>query len=468
MKRLFTTALLAGSLSGMALAQTPEDSVMLRRLFDAEITQGTCYENLRHLCKDVGHRLSGSPNAAKAVEWAAATMNTMGLDRVEKQPVLVPHWERGKADRAWYKGKMGKVTPPILALGSSVGTPNGKAISAPVVEVFSLDEVRKMEDGSLKGKIVFYNRPMNAKELDTFDAYGGCVDQRGGGSVEASKKGALAVIVRSMTLQHDDHPHTGNMRNEEGTTKIPAAAISTNGADRLHEDLKNDPNLVFSLQMGCQTFPDAPSHNVIGEIKGSALPNEFITVGGHLDSWDVGEGAHDDGTGVVQAMEVLKLFRMVGYQPRHTIRAVAFMNEENGMKGGLEYAAQAKAKGEKHIAALESDRGGFSPRGVEIQANPENTAWSLKYKPLFIPYMVHNIQPGYGGVDISPLRAQGAGLYGYLPDSQRYFDFHHAETDVFEAVNERELKLGAWVMAAWIYLIDQYGLPSNEPYEPPK
>lgn len=465
MKQWIFLGILSCGVWQSASAQTPADSLMIRKLFDTELTQGTSYENLRHLCKDVGHRLSGSPRAAKAVEWAYTAMGAMQLDRVEKQPVMVPHWVRGDAEKASYKGKMGKVTPPVLALGSSIGT-GKKPISAQVVEVKGLDEVKNMPDGALKGKIVFYNRPMNPKDLNTFEAYGGCVDQRGGGAVEASKKGAIAVVVRSMTLQHDDHPHTGNMRYDEGVTKIPACAISTNGADLLHKHLQQDPNLVFSLNMQCEMQPDAPSHNVIGEIKGSQFPDEIIVVGGHLDSWDVGEGAHDDGTGVVQAMEVLKLFRLIGYQPKRTIRAVAFMNEENGMKGGLEYAAQAQAKGEKTIAALESDCGGFTPRGLGIQANPDNTAFAQRFKPLFTPYMVHNIQPGYGGVDISPLRKQGAGLFGYMPDSQRYFDYHHAETDVFEAVNQRELEMGAAVMAAWIYLLSEYGMPSNEPYEP--
>lgn len=467
MKHFILTGGLCLGLLVLGHSQTPADSAMLRKLFDAALTQGSCYENLRHLCKDVGHRLSGSENAAKAVEWAHATMNAMHLDRVEKQPVMVPHWERGKADKAWYKCKAGKFTPPILALGSSVGT-GKKPLAAQMVEVKSLEEVREMPDGTLTGKIVFYNRPMNARELDTFDAYGGCVDQRGMGAVEAAKKGAIAVVVRSMTLQLDDHPHTGNMKYEEGVTKIPACAISTNGAELLHQHLQQDPHLLFSLAMGCQTFPDAPSHNVIGELRGTEHPDEIIVVGGHLDSWDVGEGAHDDGTGVVQAIEVLHLFQAVGYKPKRTIRAVAFMNEENGMKGGLEYAAQAKAKGEKHVAALESDRGGFCPRGIEIQANADNTSFALRFIPLFRPYMVHDIQPGYGGVDISPLRGQGAGLFGYMPDSQRYFDYHHAETDVFEAVNKRELEMGAAAMAAWIYLLSEYGLPSNTPYEPPR
>jgi carboxypeptidase Q len=466
MKRFLILAVFPFFLASLASAQTPADSLMLRKLFDAAMTQSKCYENLRHLCKDVGHRLSGSPSAAKAVDWAYATMQSMPLDRIEKQPCMVTHWERGATEKAYFKSSQGKYVVPILALGGSIAT-GSKGILAEVVEVQGLDEVKAMPEGALKGKIAFYNRPMNPKDLDTFDAYGGCVDQRGSGAIEAAKKGAVAVVVRSMNLRADDFPHTGGMRYGDSTiTKIPACAISTNGANLLSAQLKADPKLKFYLRQNCASFPDAPSHNVIGELKGSTYPDEIIVVGGHLDSWDVGEGAHDDGTGVVQAIEVLNLFRAIGYQPKRTIRAVAFMNEENGMKGGLEYAAQALSKGEKHVAALESDRGGFAPRGIEMQANEENTSFSLKFKPLFVPYMVHNLQAGYGGVDISPLRAQGAGLYGYMPDPQRYFDYHHAATDVFEAVNKRELELGAWVMAAWVYLLSEYGQPSNTPYQP--
>lgn len=465
MKRYLTLGIFALCAASFVQAQNNQDSLKIRALFETALTEGTCYENLRHLCKDVGNRLSGSENAEKAVDWAYATMQTLNADRVEKQACMVTHWERGKAEKGSYSGKMGKVKTPILALGGSVST-GKKGIKAQIVEVFSLDEVRAMKADALKGKIVFYNRPMNAKELDTFNAYGGCVDQRGNGAIEAAKKGASAVVVRSMNLSLDDFPHTGNMRYADGVTKIPACAISTNAAELLHKHLKEDPNLQYSLKMDCASFPDAPSFNVIAEIKGSELPDEIIVVGGHLDSWDVGEGAHDDGAGVVQSMEVFHLFNKIGYKPKRTIRVVAFMNEENGMKGGLEYAAQAKKKGEKHIAGLESDRGGFSPRGIEIQANEANTTFAKKYKQLLAPYMVHNIESGYGGVDISPLRAQGAGLFGYMPDSQRYFDFHHAASDVFEAVNKRELEMGAATMAAWVYLLDQYGLPSNEPYQP--
>jgi carboxypeptidase Q len=449
----------------LGTALPAQDSLMVRRIFDAALTKGSCYENLRSLCKGVGHRLSGSPSAAKAVDWAYARFNGMALDRVEKQPCLVTHWERGKAESAWIKSRSGKLKVPVLALGSSIATSKG-GIDAPVIEVFSLEEVKALDPAVVKGKIVFYNRPMNPTDINTFTAYGGCVDQRGYGAVEAARKGALAVVVRSMNLRLDDYPHTGNMRYEDGVTKIPACAISTNGAEALHRLLRDDPSLSFHLEMGCKAFPDAPSYNVMGELKGSTYPDQVIVVGGHLDSWDVGEGAHDDGAGVVQSIEVLHLFQTIGYKPRYTIRAVAFMNEENGMKGALAYADSAAKKGERHYAALESDEGGFSPRGFNIDASDETLRFMRTYADLLAPYLLRQIEKGYGGVDIGPLRKQGTALFGYAPDTQRYFDFHHAATDVFEGVNKRELELGAASMAVLIYLIDQHGLPEN-PQVPP-
>lgn len=430
----------------------------LRKIYDAALTESTCYENLRYLCKEIGPRLSGSRQAAESVDWVYQTFLQMGVDRAEKQPCMVPHWERGAPETAFILSGKKKTAVPVCALGSSVGTAP-KGVTAPVVEVFSLEEVEQMTEQELKGKIVFFNRPMEPTHLNTFHSYSGCVDQRAGGASVAGAKGALAVVVRSMNLRMDDYPHTGNMRYADGVAQIPACAISTNGAELLHQYLQDDPNLQFHLQMNCRTLPDAPSHNVIGEIKGSEFPDEVIVIGGHLDSWDLGEGAQDDGAGVVQSMEILHLFRRVGYQPRRTIRAVAFMNEENGVRGALEYARVAKEKHEKTIAALESDRGGFTPRGFTVDGGPEMLAHVQSWSDLLEPYMLHEIIAGYGGVDISFLKEQGAVLFGFLPDSQRYFDHHHAATDVFEGVNKRELELGAASMAALVYLLDRYGLP---------
>ena len=329
-------------------------------------------------------------------------------------------------------------------------------IKAEVLEVHSIEEVVALSDSIVNGKIVFFNRPMDPKKISTFSAYGSCVDQRYSGAVEASKKGAIAVIVRSMNVRKDDFPHTGSMAYEEGVDSIPAFAISTNGADYLSENILSFKGLELSLKSYCKTYPDKISYNVVGEIKGSKFPNEFITVGGHLDSWDLGEGAHDDGAGVVQSIEVLHLLKLMNIRPKHTLRVVLFMNEENGNRGGIHYAEKAASKNEKHLMALESDRGGFSPRGFSVSGTNEQLEDIVNWKPLFEAYGIHEFKMGFAGVDINPLKDDKVCLIGLSPDSQRYFDHHHSDNDVFEEVNKRELELGAASMTALVYLIDKY------------
>jgi carboxypeptidase Q len=299
---------------------------------------------------------------------------------------------------------------------------------------------------------------MDATKINTFEAYSGAVNQRGSGATEAANMGAIAAIVRSMSTRQDDFPHTGGMRYGTGVPLIPTAAISTNGANLLSQKLKENPNLTFYLQQNCETLPDADSHNVVGEIKGSEKADEIIVVGGHLDSWDLAEGAHDDGTGCVQSIEALRILKAIGYKPKRTLRAVMFMNEENGLRGGVKYADLATQNNEKTIAAIESDNGGFTPRGFGIVAKPNQKAKVLGWANLLSPYGLHELGPGGGGADIGPLAQTGTALFGYKPDPQRYFDYHHASNDTFESVSKRELDLGTASMAALIYLIDKYGL----------
>lgn len=440
------------------------DKEQIKRIFDNELSQGRSYENLRSLCYDVGHRLSGSENAAKAVEWAKVVLERMNLDRVYLQEVMVPHWERGEKEQARIILSNGSEKElQVLALGGSVGT-DKKGLTAEVIEVKSIEELTQLGKSRLKGKIVFFNRPMDATQISTFSAYGGCVDQRYGGAAAAIPYGAVGVIVRSMNLKLDNYPHTGSMKEyDEGQPQIPAAAISTNGAEELSQLLKHDPNLKLFLKMNCQTLPDVKSHNVIGEIKGSKYPDEVIVIGGHLDSWDVGHGAHDDGAGVIQSMEVLQLFKSLNIKPERTIRCVLFMNEENGGRGGEKYAEEAKKEKVKHIAAIESDRGAFTPRGFTIggDENIERNSFNAveKWRGLLEPYYLHMIeQGGKGGADVAKLNGQGTTLIGYIPDSQRYFDYHHTNADVFESINKRELELGAASIASLVYLISKYGL----------
>jgi hypothetical protein len=248
------------------------------------------------------------------------------------------------------------------------------------------------------------------------------------------------------------------MNYAEGVTKIPAVAIATAHADRLSMMLMENRDLKFYFETYCETLADAPSFNVIGELKGSEFPNEYIAIGGHLDSWDLAQGAHDDGTGCVQSIEVLRIFKEMGYKPKRSIRAVMFMNEENGLRGGQEYAKQALANKHSHIAAIESDRGGFTPRGFSMSA-PEWVKNKIRsWKPLLEPYGLTDFSQEGGGADIGPLGPQGTALIGFLPDSQRYFSYHHTPADTFDKVDKRELELGAAAMTALTYLIDQYGL----------
>ena len=370
---------------------------------------------------------------------------------------LVPHWVRGQKEvgRIISK-KVGTVDVNVCALGGSIGTgPSG--ISAGIIEVKSFDELKMLGTG-VKGKIVFFNRPMNPTQVQTFTAYGGAVEQRANGAAEAAKLGAVAALVRSMGSNLEDYPHTGSMRYAPNVTKIPALAISTKHAALLSRLLKDDKDVQVYLENHSVTLEDAPSFNVVGEIRGSEYPDEIIVVGGHLDSWDMGQGAHDDGAGCVQSIEVLRLFKQLGYKPKRTIRAVMFMNEENGLRGGLKYAELAAKNKEKHVAAIESDRGGFVPRGFTVPTDASAKAKVRSWKPLLEPYGLTDFSSEGGGADIGPLANQGVPLIGFLPDSQRYFDYHHTAEDTIDKVNKRELELGAASMAALVYLIDQYGL----------
>ena len=451
-------ALALGFISLTSQAQTSRiDSVAIRKIYDEALANGKSYENLKYLCTQIGPRLSGSEGAAKAVSWTKQLMEGMGFDRVYLQDVMVPHWVRGEKEKARIKGKKSSQEVPICALGGSVGT-GKKGIKAQVVEVKTFEELQSLGRGKVQGKIVFFNRPMNQKFIDAFEAYSDAVNQRGSGASEAAKLGAVGAIVRSMNLAIDDYPHTGGTRYEENGTKIPAAAISTRGAETLSQRLKEDPGLQFEFTMNPETLPDAPSRNVIGEIKGTEFPDEIIVVGGHLDSWDLAQGAQDDGSGCMQAIEVLRLMKALNIKPKRTIRAVMFMNEENGTRGGRKYAELAKTNQENHIAAIESDNGGFTPRGFALEATPAKIEKVRKWQDLLGPYGLHEFGPGHGGSDIGPLQSDNIALIGFKPDSQRYFVHHHAANDTFDQVNRRELELGGASMAALVYLLDKYGL----------
>lgn len=444
-------ALLLGGLSFYLSAQ---DSTMIRQIYDEALLRGAAYEDLRQLCKQIGPRLSGSAQAEMAVNWSYEKMKSYNFDRVTKQAITVPHWERGTTESGWFSTQNGDLTKVhLLALGGSIGT-NG-LLQAEVIEFKQLSDLQKAKPKDIEGKIVFLNQAMDASQIQTFKAYGACYAIRGNGAVEAGKLGAKAVLIRSLGLPQDAHPHTGSMHYENGVNKIPAAALSTNDANALSAALQKG-SVQFYLEMDCRDFPDANSFNVMAEIKGSLFPDQVITIGGHLDSWDTGEGAHDDGAGVIHCLEALRILKKLGYQPKHTIRVVFFMNEENGNQGGQQYAKWVLANQEKQVAALESDRGGFAPRGFNLDGPEQYLQLLQSFEPKLRSYDLHIFEKGYGGVDIGPLKAAypGIPLFGFVPDSQRYFDYHHAPSDVFESVNKRELELGAAAIASFVYLLD--------------
>ena len=431
----------------------------IKAIYSEALTKGKAYDWLDHLSNNIGGRLSGSLNAERAVQWGKDELNEISLDRVFLQDVMVPKWVRGTFEYASIITGPGRsMNVPVCSLGGSIATPSA-GLLAKVVEVKDFDELESLGEEKVKGKFVFYNRAMPAGLISTFEAYSKTVDQRSRGAAMAARLGAVGVIVRSMNLRLDDFPHTGAMNYGDLPNKlrIPAAAISTNGAQLLSSMLSLNDNLDFYLKQDCKNFPDVPSHNVVGEIKGSEFPDEIIVVGGHLDSWDLGDGAHDDGAGIVQSMEGLRLFKAMNYQPKRTIRVVLYMNEENGLRGGKAYANYAKTNKENHIFALESDAGGFSPRGFVFEANTSQFEQISSWKSYFEPYLANHFQLGGSGADIGPLRNGKTVLSGLRPDSQRYFDYHHAANDTFDAINKRELELGAAAMASLVYLVDQYG-----------
>ena len=455
-----TRLLICATLMASSLIAQEQIEPTLKKIYQTALLDGQTYPWLAHLSNQIGGRLSGSLNAQRAVEWGKEELDALGLDKVWMQPVMVPKWIRGTFEYANIETSPGNtINVPVCALGGSISTPL-TGIRAEVVEVQDFEELKALGEEQVKGKIVFYNRPMQADLINTFSAYSGCVDQRFSGAEEAARLGAVGVVVRSMNLRLDDYPHTGSMSygNLSLRERIPAAAISTNGAELLSSMLALNPKLKFYLKQNCKNLPDVQSYNVIGEITGSTYPEEIMVVGGHLDSWDLGDGSHDDGAGIVQSMEVLRIMKKINYRPKRTLRVVLYMNEENGQRGAAKYTELAQKNNENHVFALESDAGGFTPRGFSIDTTEEKLKTIQSWAPYFEPYLVHLFVKGGSGADIAPLKTANNVLAGLRPDSQRYFDFHHAANDTFDAINKRELELGAATMASMVFLMDHFKL----------
>ena len=439
--------------SNTSSQNTGKNIEIVQKIVNSALSEQRGYEWLRELC-EIGPRLSGSENSFRAIKWAEEKMKQAGFG-VWLQPVKVEHWVRGEKEEAvivesdLFKGRKLE----ILALGRSVGT-GENGVTAEVIEVKNFDELTSRQN-EVKNKIVFFSRPLDPGTLNTFSGYGDAVDQRSRGAIEAAKYGATGVLIRSVTTKYDNVPHTGAMRNYiDSLPKIPAAALGYLDADFLSDALKKDPNLKIKMKMNCKTLPDILSYNVIADLKGTEKPEEIIIVSGHFDSWDVGCGAHDDGGGCIQSLEVLDLFKRLNIKPKRTLRCIFYINEENGVKGGIEYGIYADTSREKHIAALESDRGVFTPVGFSVSADSSTLSKLQSWLKILEYTGIEWIKPGGSGVDISQIKNAQA-LIGFVPDDQRYFDLHHSANDIFEEVHPREMELGTAAIAALAYLLSE-------------
>ncbi len=442
----------------LVTAQPNKDSAMIKKIADDIMTNGKAYDLLRELTKGIGGRLAGSPEQQHAAIWGKAGMEAFHPDKVFFQPCKTPNWKRGGKDFAAIVGVDGKTTDKklaVMALGNSLASKG--LVEAEVIAIADFAELEKRKN-ELKGKIVYFHSILDPKVFQTSKAYEDAYMYRSDGPSKAAKYGAVGVMIHSLSTAEDNEPQTGVMEYNDSFPKIPAIALGPNDAKALYA-LARKSTVRVQMQTYGYFLPDADENNVVAEIKGTDFPNEIITIGGHLDSWDVNEGAHDDGTGVVQTMEVLRAMKALNYHPKHTIRFVLFANEENGTKGGLKYAELAKLNNEKHIFALESGDGGFTPRAIGIGCSPAQLKRFQTWTPLLKPYG-GEVTTGGGGADIEPLATADKAviLSSLIVDSQRYFDLHHAVTDVFENVNKRELLLGAVNIAAFIYLVDQHGV----------
>ncbi|MGB5531337.1 MAG: M20/M25/M40 family metallo-hydrolase [Ignavibacteriaceae bacterium] len=431
-----------------------EDHIRIAQLIvETALRERKGYEYLRELC-EIGPRLSGSENSMKAINWAHKKMESLGFEKIWLQPVMVPHWERGKAESCTIP-ELGK-SLSVLALGGSISTPID-GITAEIIEVKSFEELEKRKDDA-KGKIVFFSRPLDQGEINTFSGYGGAINQRIEGAIEAAKYGAVGVVIRSITTKYDNNPHTGIMNYDDSIHKIPAAALGYQDADFLSEQIIKNSKLRINLKLNCKTLPDAQSYNVIGEITGTELPNEIVMIGGHFDSWDVGHGANDDGAGCIQSLEVLDLMKRLEIKPKRTIRCVFFINEENGSRGATEYANYADTSEQTHLAVIESDRGAFTPIGFYAETDSTELIARLQsWLPILSKANIEWVRKGGSGVDIQKIKNAGV-LIGYVPDDQRYMDVHHSANDVFDAVHPREFELGSAAIAILAYLLSEEGL----------
>ncbi len=442
-------AILVTGISLRAQDEAPGDILKdrARAMLREALTSEASFETLRELTQLAPHRLAGSPGADAAVAWATQKMKALGLTNVRGDEFPVPHWVRGTTCDVRVIEADGSLGPPLpsLALGGSVGTP-ATGIEAEVVVLRTFAELRSTPEVA-RGKIVLWNRPFDRSLINTGSAYGGAVNQRTQGASEAAKAGAVAVLVRSIASREDDVPHTGAMRYDAGVPEIPATAIGVLSAARLAARIDAGERIRVRITQDCATLPPARGENVIGEIRGRENPDEIVLIGAHLDGWDVGHGAHDDGAGVAHVFEACRLIIKSGAAPRCTIRAVLYANEENGLAGGKDYAVRYEKAMDRHRLAVETDSGGFAPRGFSFSGGPAVEAGLEATGRLLRSLDLGDLRPGSGGADISTLEPFGVPLLGLRTAPERYFDLHHTPLDVLSAVHPRELATGAAALA---------------------
>ena len=462
MRRALLAAPAALAAAILAAAAPPPDfdrhAATVARILE-EGQRGRSYEILQHLTDRIGHRLSGSAGAAKAVEWTAARLREDGLD-VRLEPVMVPHWVRGEESAEIVSPAPQRLV--ATALGGSEPTPEG-GVTAEVVVTPSLAAFRAMDPALVRGKIVLFNRAMVADSRT--DGYGQVVEQRGRGASEAAKKGAVASLIRAVGTLDARLVHTGSVTYEKDVARIPAAALSAEDADLIARLAAAGTPPTVRLRLGCRTLPDAPSHNVVADLRGRERPQEIVILAAHLDSWDLGTGAHDDGAGVAMVMDALRLLKAGGFVPRRTIRGILYMNEENGLRGGRQYAADHAAELPLHVAAIESDSGGFRPEGFNSNVSPAGLETLRAAAALLAPVGATGIVPGGGGADIGAMRPAAVPLLGLDVEGSRYFHWHHTPADTLDKVDRGDLARGTAAMAAmgWLLAEMEETLPRPSP-----
>ncbi|HEX8172534.1 MAG TPA: M20/M25/M40 family metallo-hydrolase [Thermoanaerobaculia bacterium] len=450
-------ALLTLALAAPALAQSPGDAA---RVIDEELAHSHAYATLQHLTDHIGPRLSGSRGAALAVQWTASQFRAWGID-VRTEPVMVPHWVRGEERGTLVSHNNQKLV--LTALGGSVATPQS-GITADVIEVSSFDELEKLGRAKIAGKIVYYNNPMDLAKVErgqAFDAYSEAVAFRGTGAARAAEYGAVASLIRSVASASLRSPHTGAMRYDPKQPKIPSAALATEDAELVHRLLGEGERVRVHLVLTPRTLPDVESANVVAEIRGSERPNEIVLIGGHLDSWDLGTGAIDNGSGVAMVMETMRLIKTMGIRPRRTIRAVLFMNEENGLRGAHAYfdAAAKREELAHHIAAIESDAGTGAPSAISTTLEGEALArLAARARVLDRIGPIRFESSRHTGADTSPLTDAGVPGFGLTPDARRYFHYHHSPADTLDKIDPKELAQNSASLAALAILLAAEGL----------